>query len=207
MNAPTHRVPTYADRADTLSIPFGDTSAEVTLHIYEDLRGLADATYERTAGPAVQQFADDGRIGVSYHFCTGLDHRLGGYGSLAALNAIGAAADVGTAQFSAFRSALYANQPPEHEDRFSDAEFLLDIAAQVPALRSDAFDQAVREGAFLPWAADVSAASSAARTTTTTPTLRVGDRVVHVIHPNGKAVGFLEVTAQIDLALDFEGQD
>ena len=205
MNASTYRVPTYADRGDTLSIPVGNASAEVTLHIYEDLRGLADATYERASGAAVRKFADDGRIGIAYHFGTGLDQRLGGYGSLAALNALGAAADAGIAQFGAYHSALYANQPPEDEDRFSDAEFLLDLADQVPALRSDAFDQAVREGAFLPWAADVSAAFTAAETAT--PTLRVGDRVVQVVRPNGKAVGFLEVTAQIDLALDFEGED
>ncbi|MGD6741027.1 DsbA family protein [Streptomyces sp. BH106] len=71
----------------------------------------------------------------------GLDDRLGGSGAERAANALRAALDRG--KFIEFHDVLFAHQPQESVDGYTDA-FLLRMASQVKGLRGKEFDSAVR---------------------------------------------------------------
>lgn len=70
-----------------------------------------------------------------------LDDRVGGSGSKKAVNALRAALEAG--KFAEYHEVLYAHQPEEAVDGFTDA-YLLELAGQVDGLRGPAFDSAVK---------------------------------------------------------------
>ncbi|MER6234909.1 thioredoxin domain-containing protein [Streptomyces clavifer] len=168
-------------------VRYGAADAAHVLSVYADLRCPFCKRMENGLGAVMERAADEGRFAVDHHFATFLDDSAGGTGSLEALAALGAAVDEGQKPFMHYLRALYADQPAEDEDAFADRDTLLRLAHQVEALHTDAFQQKVTDGAYLPWAAEVSAAfrTSGVRST---PTVLIDRTPVPVISAQGYAV-------------------
>ncbi|WP_414079775.1 DsbA family protein [Streptomyces sp. CL7] len=127
---------------DGTTVTVGDPHAPVTVHLYEDPRCPVCEEFEITgAGPGLREATLDGTTKTQYTLASFLDDRVGGNGSKKAVNALRAALEEG--KFAEYHEVLYANQPEEAVDGYTDA-FLLGLASQVDGLRDPAFDAAVR---------------------------------------------------------------
>ncbi|GAA3037259.1 DsbA family protein [Kitasatospora sp. NPDC057738] len=188
-------VPANASGTDGTVVTYGKADAPHTLDVYEDFRCPFCEQLETTTGTAIQQLADDGTYKVQYHLATFLDNNLGGKGSRTALAAAGAALNEGVDKFKAFHDVLYANQPDERSDAFGDVNHVLDLAGQVPGLKTDAFVKAVQDGTYAPWAAKVNEEFNKSDVTGT-PTVKLDGRKLDVLS-NGKAVSPEQFTAMV----------
>lgn len=127
---------------DGTTITVGDSAAEHAFMLYEDPRCPVCQEFELTGGAkTIMASVRKGELRVQYTLASFLDDRLGGHGSVKAVNALRAALEQG--KFAKYHDVLYANQPPEEVDGFTDGE-LLALASKVPGLRSERFDSAVR---------------------------------------------------------------
>ncbi|MFF5341743.1 DsbA family protein [Streptomyces althioticus] len=127
---------------DGTTVTVGDPHAPVTVHLYEDPRCPACEEFETIgAGPELREATLEGTARTEYTLASFLDDRVGGSGSKKAVNALRAALEED--KFAEYHEVLYANQPEEAVDGFTDA-FLLELADQVEGLRGPAFDTAVR---------------------------------------------------------------
>jgi protein-disulfide isomerase len=167
-------VPANTTGTNGTVITYGKADAANTLDVYEDFRCPICDKLERADGATIKQLADDGTYKIQYHMGTFLDDNLGGSGSVTALAAAGAALNESTAKYEAFRTVLYANQPDEQNDGFASTDTLLALASKVPGLRSAAFDAAVRNGTYKPWAEQVGAAFDSSGVTGTPTVLLNG---------------------------------
>jgi len=133
----------------SLAIPYGPSSAKVTLTIYEDFRcpycKLAESMFESS----YKSFVAAGTVQVQYHLVDLIDRNLGGTGSIRAGNAGACAQDSG--KFSAYHDVLYANQPDENDDAFGSNLALISLAQQVPGLDSTAFRSCVNGDTHGSW--------------------------------------------------------
>ncbi|MFE4393241.1 MULTISPECIES: DsbA family protein [Streptomycetaceae] len=188
-------VPANASGTNGTVITYGKADAPHTLDVYEDFRCPFCEQLETTTGKAIQQLADDGTYKVDYHLATFLDNNLGGKGSRTALAAAGAALNEGVDKFKAFHDVLYANQPDERSDAFGDVNHILDLAGQVPGLKTDAFVKAVQDGTYAPWAAKVNEEFNKSDVTGT-PTVKLDGKKLDVLN-NGKAVSPEQFTAMV----------
>ncbi|MFB7125051.1 DsbA family protein [Kitasatospora sp. NPDC056273] len=188
-------VPANASGTNGTVITYGKADAPHTLDVYEDFRCPFCEQLETTTGKAIQQLADDGTYKVEYHLATFLDNNLGGKGSRTALAAAGAALNEGVDKFKAFHDVLYANQPDERSDAFGDVNHILDLADQVPGLKTDAFVKAVQDGTYAPWAAKVNEEFNKSDVTGT-PTVKLDGKKLDVLN-NGKAVSPEQFTAMV----------
>lgn len=127
---------------DGTTIRVGDPDAKVTVHLYEDPRCPVCEEFETTGGsPRLREATLARRAVTEYTLASFLDDRLGGSGSKKAVNALRAALAQG--KFVEYHEVLYANQPEETVDGFTDAR-LLALAGQVEGLRGPEFDAAVK---------------------------------------------------------------
>ncbi|MFF9346616.1 DsbA family protein [Streptomyces sp. NPDC014734] len=127
---------------DGTTVVVGDGDAVVTVHLYEDPRCPVCREFEFDGGgPALEDAMLRREASAEYTFASFLDIRAGGNGSKKAVNALRAALELG--KFVEFHEVLYANQPDEEVDGYTD-DFLLKIAEQVEGLRGPEFDAAVR---------------------------------------------------------------
>ncbi|MFG2425524.1 DsbA family protein [Streptomyces sp. NPDC048448] len=127
---------------DGMTIVVGDPDARVTVHLYEDPRCPVCEEFETTGGsPQLREAMLARRATTEYTLASFLDDRLGGSGSKKAVNALRAALEED--KFVEYHEVLYANQPEESVDGFTDAR-LLELAGQVEGLRGPAFDAAVK---------------------------------------------------------------
>ncbi|MFE7595011.1 DsbA family protein [Kitasatospora sp. NPDC057512] len=188
-------VPANASGTNGTVVTYGKADAPHTLDVYEDFRCPFCEQLETTTGKAIQQLADDGTYKVEYHLATFLDNNLGGKGSRTALAAAGAALNEGVDKFKAFHDVLYANQPDERSDAFGDVNHILDLAGQVPGLKTDGFVKAVQDGTYAPWAAKVNEEFNKSDVTGT-PTVKLDGRKLDVLN-NGKAVSPEQFTAMV----------
>ncbi|MFJ6379607.1 DsbA family protein [Kitasatospora sp. NPDC092039] len=188
-------VPANAGGGNGTVVTYGKADAPHTLEVYEDFRCPYCEQLETTTGKAIQQLADDGTYKVEYHLATFLDDNLGGKGSRTALAAAGAALNEGVDKFKAFHDVLYANQPDERSDAFGDVNHLLDLAGQVPGLKTDGFVKAVQDGTYAPWAAKVNEEFNKSDVTGT-PTVKLDGKKLDVLS-NGKAVSPEQFTAMV----------
>ncbi|MFE4515358.1 DsbA family protein [Kitasatospora sp. NPDC056783] len=188
-------VPANASGTDGTVITYGKADAPHTLEVYEDFRCPFCEQLETTTGKALQQLADDGTYKIEYHLATFLDNNLGGKGSRTALAAAGAALNEGVDKFKQFHDVLYANQPDERSDSFGDVNHILDLAGQVPGLKTDAFVKAVQDGTYAPWAAKVNTEFNKSDVTGT-PTVKLDGKKLDVL-TNGKAVSPEQFTAMV----------
>ncbi|MEU6806667.1 thioredoxin domain-containing protein [Streptomyces neyagawaensis] len=128
--------------ADGTTITVGDPDAPVKVHLYEDPRCPYCEEFETTGGgPQLREAMLERWTRAEYTLASFLDGRAGGTGSKKAVNALRAALEEG--KFVEYHEVLYANQPEESVDGFTDA-CLLRLAGKVEGLRGPEFDGAVR---------------------------------------------------------------
>ncbi|MFD5899388.1 DsbA family protein [Streptomyces sp. NPDC060366] len=128
--------------ADGTSIVVGDVGADTTVRLFEDPRCPSSVELEtQGAGAELNKLIQKGSVQVHYTVASFLDDKLGGNGSKKAANALRAALAEG--KFVEYHQVLYAHQPDEAVDGFTD-EFLLKMASRVEGLRGAGFDAAVR---------------------------------------------------------------
>ncbi|MFI9252400.1 DsbA family protein [Streptomyces sp. NPDC053069] len=127
---------------DGTTITVGDPAAPVAVHLYEDPRCPVCKEFETTGGaPQLRAATVRRETKTQYTLASFLDDRLTGAGSEKAVNALRAALDKG--RFAEYHDVLYAHQPAESVDGFTDA-YLLKLAGRVPGLRGPDFDSAVK---------------------------------------------------------------
>lgn len=190
-------VPAHTSGDEGLAISYGRADAPRVLAVYADPRCPYCAKAEAALGGQLRALADTGDYRIDYHFATFLDGALGGRGSNRALNALGAAANVDQAKFADYLAVLYAHQPAqESTDTFGSTAKLLELADQVPGLRTPAFNKAVKELSYSPWATRVSEAFYATGVTGT-PTITLDGKPLTVIDRSGAAVTPAAFTQQV----------
>lgn len=147
--------PAHTTGKDGIVVPYGKADAKNVLSVWLDPRCPYCAGVEVGLGPTVKEQADAGEYRVEYRFATFLDGALGngsGKGSKRAVNALGAAVNESPEKFVEYLQVLYKNHPEkETDDKFGSTVTLLDLADQVPGLRTPAFDKAVKELTYMPW--------------------------------------------------------
>jgi protein-disulfide isomerase len=127
---------------DGTTILVGDPDARMTVHLYEDPRCPYCEKFETTGGsPKLREMMLDHRAKAEYTLASFLDDRLGGGGSKRAVNALRAALEAG--KFVEYHEVLFANQPEESVDGYTDA-YLLELAGQVEGLGGPEFSAAVK---------------------------------------------------------------
>jgi protein-disulfide isomerase len=164
------------------TVIIGDANNKNTVEEYEDMRCPVCAAYEQAAGAAVLKDALDGKYKISYTFGTFLDAGQGGSGSKKALSALGAALNVSKDAFNAYHTLLYSKDvhPAENKDTFNNADKLISLAQQVPALKNNTkFSDAVTKGTFDKWALTMSAKFDSSGVSST-PTVKVNGKEVKV---------------------------
>ncbi|MFD9594591.1 DsbA family protein [Kitasatospora sp. NPDC059973] len=191
-------VPANTSGPDGTVIVYGKPDAAHTLQVFEDFRCPVCKSFEATNGDTVRKLADDGTVRVEYHLAAFLDKNLGGKGSRTALAAVGAALNEGVDKFKQFHDVLYANQPDEREDGFGDVNHLLDLAGQVPGLKTDAFVKAVTDRTYAPWAKKVAEAFNDSGVTGT-PTVKLDGKPITLFSGN-RATTPEQFTAQVKQA-------
>ncbi|MGM9383913.1 DsbA family protein [Streptomyces antibioticus] len=139
--ASAERLPEKLSQDGTM-IVVGNPAALSTVQMYEDPRCPVVEEYERTGAEAVRKVLLTGEVKAEYTFASFKDDGLGGDGSKRAVNALRAALEKG--KFVEYHAVLFANQPAvESSGGFTTAR-LLKLAEEVPGLRDEAFDGAVR---------------------------------------------------------------
>lgn len=139
--ASAERLPEQAD-PDGTTIVVGNPEARSTVHVYEDPRCPVVEEYERTGAEALPKLLLEGEVKAEYTFASFKDVRLGGDGSKRAVNALRVALDKG--KFVEYHAVLFENQADVESSGGFTTERLLKLAAEVPGLRDEAFDLAVR---------------------------------------------------------------
>jgi len=136
-----------------LGIRVGSVDAPVKMTVFEDFRCPACKGVEGVVEPVYKQYIEAGKLQVTYHPVRLIDGKNGGKGSLTAGNVAACAQDAG--EFVPVHDILYANQPDETTDGYSDKKTLLSLAGQVPALKSDpTFLACVNDGKHNGWVQD-----------------------------------------------------
>ncbi|MFJ7158383.1 thioredoxin domain-containing protein [Streptomyces sp. NPDC101118] len=144
--------PANTSGKDGAVVPYGRADAKHTLTMWLDPRCPYCAGAEQGLGKTFKEQADAGTYRIEYRFATFLDGALGGKGSKRALNALGAAVNESPEKFMDYLQVLYANHPAEEkDDKFGSTATLLELADQVPGLRTPAFNKAVKELTYMPW--------------------------------------------------------
>ncbi|MEU6479694.1 thioredoxin domain-containing protein [Streptomyces sp. NPDC047017] len=160
---------------DGTTVRVGSPSAKTVVHVYEDPRCPVCKDFEtQGGGEALGELVRSGQVRVEYTLASFLDARLGGQGSRKAANALRAALDAG--RFAEYHALLYAHQPEESTDGYTDA-FLLELASRVKGLRGKEFDAAVKG---MKYRGFVTASEHAFDTSgaTGTPTMKVDGKIV-----------------------------
>lgn len=152
--APSGVTPSPGTTADPGAIVYGKSDAKVTVEVDEDVRCPFCKQAESFFGALNKEYADAGKIQVHYRLVDLIDRNGGGQGSLVGGATLACAADVGQAQFIAFHDLIYKNQPPETTDTFGSVDYMLNLASQVPNLRSATFDECARSGKYAQWIKD-----------------------------------------------------
>lgn len=165
-------IPAHASGTDGTVIVYGKADAPDTLDVYEDFRCPICGMLEHADGSTIVGLADNGTYKIQYHMGTFLDKTFGGNGSANALAAAGAALNESPEKFQQFRQVLFANQPKEQDDAFSDVNHLLALAGQVPGLTTPDFVREVKDGTYKAWANKVRDAFNASGVAGT-PTLKL----------------------------------
>ncbi|MEU3841664.1 thioredoxin domain-containing protein [Streptomyces sp. NPDC028635] len=192
-SAPAQTYATDADLPESLApdgttVRVGSPDAKTVVHVYEDMRCPVCERFEtQGGGEALREMVRSGQVRAEYTLASFLDDKLGGQGSKKAANALRAALDAG--RFVELHDALFAHQPDESVDGYTDA-FLLRTASQVPGLRGAGFDAAVKG---MKHRSFVSASEKAFDTSgaTGTPTLKVNGKIV----PQNLANGIFDKTS------------
>ncbi|CAM5540977.1 hypothetical protein SGLAM104S_07444 [Streptomyces glaucescens] len=152
------------------------------VHLYEDPRCPACASFEQTIGETVNKGMEDGDYKLSFTLGTFLDGNLTGEGSKNALSALGAALNVSPDAFLDYKAALYSAKyhPAETSDEFAEEdEYLIKVADTVEALKNNKkFQDAVEKGTYDAWAMRMSDTFDDTKDVKSTPTIKINDKVI-----------------------------
>jgi protein-disulfide isomerase len=162
------------------TVVIGDSKTDNTVHLYEDPRCPACASFEQTIGETVNKGMEDGDYKLSFTLGTFLDGNLGGEGSKNALSALGAALNVSSDAFLEYKTALYSTKyhPEESTDEFSKDSYLIKVADTVDALKNNKkFQDAVEKGTYDAWAMKMSKSFSDDGVGQT-PTIKINDKKI-----------------------------
>ena len=173
--------PANASGTNGTTVVIGDSKTDNTIHLYEDPRCPACASFEQTIGETVDKGMEDGDYKLSFTLGTFLDGNLGGEGSKNALSALGAALNVSTDAFLDYKTALYSTKyhPEETTDEFSKDSYLIKVADTVDALKNNKkFQDAVEKGTYNAWAMKMSKSFDDAKGVKSTPTIKINDKTI-----------------------------
>ncbi|GAA3841696.1 thioredoxin domain-containing protein [Streptomyces phyllanthi] len=163
------------------TVVIGDSKSTNTVHLYEDPRCPACASFEQTIGETVNKGMEDGDYKLSFTLGTFLDDRLTGEGSKNALSALGAALNVSTDAFLEYKAALYSAKyhPEESTDEFAEDSYLIKVADTVDALKNNKkFQDAVEKGTYDAWAMRMSKTFDDTEDVNSTPTIKINDKKI-----------------------------
>lgn len=156
-----------------LGVPVGTATSPV-VDIYEDFQCPICKVFEDNVGSTFQQLADDGETRVVYHIMSFLDNNLRNDSSTRAANAAGCAQDQGV--FPAYHHEVFANQPANEGDGFTDEQLLsFGESAGVPDMA--AFEACVTNLTFADWVARVERLGEDAQISGTPTVLLNGNRL------------------------------
>ncbi|MBD0419883.1 DsbA family protein [Streptomyces sp. NPDC052309] len=163
------------------TVTVGDSKTDNVVHLYEDPRCPACASFEQTVGETVNKGMEDGDYKLSFTLGTFLDGNLGGEGSKNALSALGAALNVSPEAFLDYKAALYSAEyhPEESSDEFAKDDYLIKVANTVDALKNNKkFQDAVEKGTYDAWAMKMSESFDKTEDVQSTPTIKINDKVI-----------------------------
>ncbi|MBQ0830481.1 DsbA family protein [Streptomyces tagetis] len=173
--------PANTSGKDGTTVLLGDSSTDNVVHLYEDPRCPACASFEQGLGETVNKGMKDGDYKLSFTIGTFLDNNLTGEGSKNALSALGAALEVGPDAFLEYKAALFSEKyhPSESTDEFAKDSYLLKVANTVDALKDNQkFQDAVEKGTYDAWAMKMSKSFDTAEGVESTPTIKINDKVI-----------------------------
>ncbi|MGW0820433.1 DsbA family protein [Streptomyces sp. NPDC002845] len=189
-NQPTHWeeaadakvvAPANTSGTDGTTVLIGDSKTDNVVHLYEDPRCPACASFEQTIGDTVNKGMEDGDYKLSFTVGTFIDGNAGGEGSKNALSALGAALNVSPEAFLEYKTALYSAEyhPEETTDEFADDSYLIKVADTVDALKNNkTFQDAVNNGTYDAWAMRMSKSFDDAEDVRSTPTIKINDKKI-----------------------------
>ncbi|GAA1906792.1 mycothiol-dependent reductase [Nocardioides lentus] len=160
---------------DDGAVVLGEESAPVTVEIISDFGCPACAQFDAQAGPALDQYVEEGQVRLEYRVVTALDRASPNEFSSRAAAAAGCVLDQGDlGVWRDFTTAVYASQPAEQTDGPSDTE-LIGLATTAGADEAEV-TECIDSGARAEWADAVD--SEAAGDYTATPDVVVdGERL------------------------------
>jgi protein-disulfide isomerase len=138
----------YADPSNkATALSYGPATAPHTLSVYEDFRCPYCKGLETGSASVYKSYAAAGTLRVLFHPVTLIDvNDPGSSGSLWSGAASVCAATAG--KFDEYHDALFADQPDESTDGYSDTAKLISVAKQVPGLDTPAFESCVTSGTY-----------------------------------------------------------
>ncbi|MCX4232957.1 DsbA family protein [Streptomyces sp. NPDC020707] len=163
------------------TVVIGESKTDNTVHLYEDPRCPACASFEQTVGETVNKGMKDGDYKLSFTLGTFLDGNLGGEGSKNGVSALGAALNVSPEAFLEYKTALYSTKyhPEETSDDLAKDSYLIKVANSVDALKDNKkFQDAVKKGTYDAWAMRMSKTFDDAKGVDSTPTIKINDKVI-----------------------------
>lgn len=131
----------------------GNTSAPVTVELYEDFLCPACKSFEDANATALDGWVADGTVKVIYRPVAILDRLSPDEYPTRALNAAAVVVDTDPAAFHDFHKALYADQPAENGPGLTD-EKLIELAVAAGADRA-AIEPAIKDVRFRSWTVSV----------------------------------------------------
>jgi protein-disulfide isomerase len=164
-------------------IPVGQSTAPVTVDLYEDLQCPNCKAFEDQSGATLAGLVAAGTVQLHYHPMAFLDSSANQNYSTRALNAAAAVLNAaGPDAYQKFHDLLYAHQPPETGPGLTD-EQLIDYAGQAGATGPTVADQ-IRTVTYRDWTRRVTDQASKDGVTGT-PTVLVGGKQLTDLSPNG----------------------
>ena len=151
--------------------PATNKSNAPTLDVYADFQCPVCARFEKQFGPALTAMAKAGEIKYVVHMMSFLDTNLGNDSSARATNAAACAADAG--KFPEYHSAVFAAQPANEGDGYTDAR-LTEIAnsAGITGASLTTWQKCTSSGQHAQYVTDVATTSGKAGVTGT-PTVKL----------------------------------
>ncbi len=173
-------VPANTSGKNGTDVVIGESKSDNVVHLYEDARCPACASFEQTLGDTINQGMTDGDYKIQVTMGTFIDGNVGGEGSKNALSALGAALNVSPEAFVEYKKALYSaeHHPDESADDFAKDSYLIEVADSVDALKNNKkFQNAVEKGTYDAWAMRMSQKFQDDGIDTT-PTIKINDKQI-----------------------------
>ena len=159
-------IPAAVSEADGYGIVLNPT-ATPTIDIWIDYQCPACRTFEVLNGGYINEVIAQNKAKVVFHPLTFI-----GAESIIAANAAACAADEN--KFVDMNLALFQNQPSNENDGTWQSDTMLAIGESV-GIKSDSFEQCIREGNYVKWTRNVTEAS-ANKNVNSTPTIRINGK-------------------------------